>query len=67
MKELELVANRGATFLFSVKKLNGWTDSQWMTALANLEILGIGDRTTEGFGQIRFCDEFHTIFRENAV
>jgi CRISPR-associated protein Csx10 len=32
-----------------------------------LEQRGIGDRTSEGFGQVKVCDEFHCVFRENPV
>lgn len=64
MKDTELVTNRGAVYLFSVDTAN---ESQWMDALAILEQQGVGDRTCEGFGQVRVCDEFHTIFREDAV
>lgn len=67
MKEMELITNRGAVFFFSVSLPDLWKDEQWIKALASLEIQGIGDRTPEGFGQVRICDEFHTIFRENAV
>lgn len=66
-KEMELITNRGAVFLFSIPKKEAWTDQDWRQRLANLEWRGIGDRTTEGFGQVRICDEFHTIFREHAV
>jgi CRISPR-associated protein Csx10 len=67
MKEMELVTNRGAVFLFSTGQPQQWNDDRWLEQLAALEIWGIGDRTSEGFGQVRICDEFHTIFRENAV
>jgi CRISPR-associated protein Csx10 len=63
MKDVELVTNKGAVYLFSVS-----TDrkSDWLEALANLELHGVGDRTCEGFGQVRICNEFHLIFREEA-
>lgn len=67
MKEMELVTNRGAVFLFSTAQPQQWEDEHWLNQLADLEIRGIGDRTSEGFGQVRICDEFHTIFRECAV
>lgn len=62
MKDTELVTNSGGLYLFS-------TNSQelWLPVLKNLETRGIGDRTSEGFGQIRACDEFHLVFREDAV
>lgn len=61
MKDMELVTNRGAVYLFSTPRLD-----QWLPALERLEQQGVGERTPEGFGQIRVCDEFHTIFREEA-
>lgn len=62
MKDIELVTNRGGVYLFS-------TDNQdlWLKAWENLEIYGVGDRTWEGFGQVEICNEFHNIFREEAV
>ncbi len=67
MKEMELITNRGAVFLFSAADADFWQDDRWIKRLATLEIWGIGDRTSEGFGQVRICDEFHTVFREQAV
>ncbi|XHX78423.1 MAG: CRISPR-associated RAMP protein Csx10 [Stenomitos frigidus ULC029] len=67
MKEMELITSRGAVFLFSTAQPELWQNDPWLDQLANLEIQGIGDRPSEGFGQVRLCDEFHTIFRENAV
>jgi len=61
MKDVELVTNRGSVYLFSTPQID-----QWLPALEHLEQRGVGDRTCEGFGQIRVCDEFHTIFREEA-
>lgn len=62
MKDMELTTNRGSVFLFSTEQ-----PDQWYAALQELEWRGIGDRTSEGFGQIQVCNEFHTVFRENAV
>jgi CRISPR-associated protein Csx10 len=63
-KDMELTTERGSVFLFSTKT----TDlPAWAAALAELEILGIGKGSAEGFGQIRVCDEFHTVLREDAV
>jgi len=64
MKDVELVTNRGAVYLFSTT-----TDKEkdWIEALKKVEMKGVGDRTCEGFGQIQVCNEFHLIFRENAV
>lgn len=64
MKDIELVTNKGAVYLFSFP-----VDRQadWLPKLAELENQGVGDRTAEGFGQVQICNEFHTIFRERAV
>lgn len=62
MKDVELVTNKGAVYLFSTPKLD-----DWKPALKMLEQRGIGDRTVEGFGQLQICNEFHKIFREEAV
>ncbi|WP_218082215.1 type III-D CRISPR-associated RAMP protein Csx10 [Anthocerotibacter panamensis] len=61
MKDVDLVTNRGGVYLFSTEQPQRWTD-----ALKYLELWGIGERTVEGFGQVRVCDEFHLIFREEA-
>ncbi|MBD2690911.1 type III-D CRISPR-associated RAMP protein Csx10 [Anabaena catenula] len=62
MKDVELVTNRGGVYLFS-------TDNKelWLKAWEDLEIYGIGDRTSEGFGQVQICNEFHNVLREEAV
>ncbi|NJK66182.1 MAG: CRISPR-associated RAMP protein Csx10 [Microcoleus sp. CSU_2_2] len=62
MKDVELITNKGAVYLFSTteKKL-------WSNILGELEVRGVGDRTCEGFGQIQICNQFHLIFRENRV
>ncbi|MEH2181075.1 type III-D CRISPR-associated RAMP protein Csx10 [Nostoc sp.] len=62
MKDVELVTNKGSVYLFSttVPKL-------WYEKLFDLELRGIGERVTEGFGQIEICNEFHLVFREEAV
>ena len=64
MKDMALVTNKGAVYLFSFK-----SDQlkQWLPILEKLEQHGIGDRTAEGFGQVHICNEFHIIFREEAV
>jgi CRISPR-associated protein Csx10 len=61
MKDTELITNMGAVYLFSVDSKR---ENDWMDALQHLEHRGIGERTCEGFGQIRICDEFHLLFRE---
>ncbi len=62
MKDVELVTNKGAVYLFSTTQ-----PKEWYEALAKLELTGVGDRTCEGFGQVQVCNDFHLIFRENAV
>ncbi len=62
MKDVELITNKGAVYLFSTTELDSW-----LKPLQALEMRGVGDRTCEGFGQIRVCDEFHLILREEAV
>lgn len=64
MKDVELVTNKGAVYLFSTPKDK---ENDWVEALKKLEIEGVGDRTSEGFGQIQVCNEFHAVFREKAV
>jgi len=56
MKDIELVTNKGAVYLFSTTedKMNDWIE-----ALEKLEMSGVGDRTCEGFGQLQVCNEFH--------
>jgi CRISPR-associated protein Csx10 len=60
MKDMELVTNRGAVYLFSTEN-----PDLWMTKLKQLEFLGVGERTFEGFGQVQICNEFHTRFRDD--
>lgn len=62
MKDVELVTNKGAVYLFSTPKLN-----EWKPALAALEHRGVGERTAEGFGQVQVCSDFHQVFREKAA
>lgn len=62
MKDVELITNKGGVYLFSTTQ-----PQLWERALAELEIWGVGERTSEGFGQIRVCNEFHLVFREQAV
>ncbi|MBD2435565.1 CRISPR-associated RAMP protein Csx10 [Nostoc sp. FACHB-110] len=63
MKDIELVTTRGAVYLFSVNKEKA---EEWTDKLKELELKGVGDRTCEGFGQVQICNEFHSVFRENA-
>ena len=62
MKDVELITNKGSVYLFSTSQAEPWIER-----LGELEMSGLGDRTSEGFGQIQICNEFHNIFREKAV
>jgi CRISPR-associated protein Csx10 len=63
-KDMELTTDRGSVYLFSIDEGDR---AVWESALERLEIWGIGNLTAEGFGQVKVCDEFHTILREGAV
>jgi len=62
MKDVELVTNKGAVYLFSTTQ-----PDKWYPALAELELKGVGEKTCEGFGRIEVCNDFHFIYREEAV
>ncbi|AFY80155.1 type III-D CRISPR-associated RAMP protein Csx10 [Oscillatoria acuminata] len=62
MKDIELITNKGGVYLFSTEN-----PKLWEPALSKLEVSGVGDRTSEGFGQVLVCNPFHQVFRENAV
>jgi CRISPR-associated protein Csx10 len=62
MKDVELITNKGGVYLFSTTRPDIWSDK-----LGELEEKGVGDRTCEGFGQIQICNQFHLVFREEAV
>jgi CRISPR-associated protein Csx10 len=62
MKDVELITNKGGVYLFSTTRPDIWIDK-----LGELEEKGVGDRTCEGFGQIQICNQFHLVFREEAV
>lgn len=62
MKDMELTINKGGVYLFSTTQ-----PDLWIEKLGELEVRGVGDRTCEGFGQVQICNEFHLVFRENAV
>ncbi|MGD1874756.1 MAG: CRISPR-associated RAMP protein Csx10 [Mastigocoleus sp.] len=62
MKDVELVTNKGGVYLFSTTQPN-----DWYQAFAELELKGIGEKTCEGFGQVKICQDFHLILREDAV
>jgi CRISPR-associated protein Csx10 len=63
-KDVEMVTQMGSVFLYSIPSTE---EANWIKSLAQLERTGIGDRTREGFGQIKVCDEFHQVMREDAV
>jgi CRISPR-associated protein Csx10 len=62
MKDVELITNKGSVYLFSTTQREIWDN-----VLGELEVRGVGDRTSEGFGQIQICNEFHLVMREEAV
>jgi CRISPR-associated protein Csx10 len=62
MKDVELVTNKGAVYLFSTPNLESWKP-----ALKELEYHGVGERTLEGFGQVQVCSKFHRVLREEAA
>lgn len=64
MKDMELITNKGAVYLFIASEDK---EKEWIKALGELEMNGVGDRTCEGFGQVQVCNEFHNVFREEAV
>lgn len=53
-KDVDVVTTLGSVFVF-------WTTQpeKWEAPLLDLETWGIGERTAEGFGQVRVCDQFH--------
>ncbi|MEB3294200.1 MAG: CRISPR-associated RAMP protein Csx10, partial [Synechococcales bacterium] len=62
-KDNQLMTTSGSVFLFSIDAADR---EAWLPKLAALEIWGIGSATAEGFGQVRVCDEFHNVLREDA-
>jgi CRISPR-associated protein Csx10 len=63
-KDVELVTDRGAVFLFSIPQGDR---PAWEIALAQLEIQGIGEARAEGFGQVRICDDLHNVLWEQPA
>ena len=63
-KDMELVTNKGSVYLLSISSDQL---ADWLPILETLEQRGIGERTSEGFGQVHICNQFHTIVREEAV
>ncbi len=62
MKDIDLITTKGSVYLFGTEQID-----TWYNVLEKMEAQGIGDRTSEGFGQVDICHEFHHVFRENAV
>ena len=62
MKDVELITNKGSVYLFSTSQAEPWIER-----LGELEMSGLGDRTSEGFGQIQICNDFHLILRDKPV
>lgn len=63
-KDTELVTNKGSVLLFSLPTVEM---NQCWRAFVDLERNGIGERCSEGYGQITICDDFHQVMREAAV
>jgi CRISPR-associated protein Csx10 len=63
-KDTELVTKMGSVMMYSVKTERL---AACYEGLAKLEQVGIGSRCSEGYGQVKVCDEFHLIMREEAV
>ncbi len=57
-KDTALVTRLGSVFVFQTADL-----TPWYAPLAALEVSGIGERTAEGFGEVRVCDNFHIVGR----
>lgn len=64
MKDVELTTQYGSVYLFSIDRDQ---QTSWLQALEQLDFWGIGDRTAEGFGHVKVCDEFHCVFREEPA
>jgi CRISPR-associated protein Csx10 len=64
MKDTDLITHKGGCFLYSVHLKH---EEDWLKALEKLEHIGVGDRRTEGFGQIYVCNPFHCHTREQIV
>lgn len=63
MKDQALVTNKGSTYLFSTTA----SQEAWLEALSHIETNEIGERTAEGYGQVRVCHEFHQVMREEPA
>lgn len=62
MKDMELITKKGATYLFSTTQKNACIES-----LNKRESMGVGERTAEGFGQVKVCHDFHLVLWDNPV
>ncbi|NEP62467.1 MAG: CRISPR-associated RAMP protein Csx10 [Symploca sp. SIO2G7] len=63
MKDQALITNKGSIYLFSTTA----PQQAWLETLSHIETNGIGERTEEGFGQVRVCHKFHQVMRENPA
>lgn len=63
-KDMELVTKMGSVFLFSMPEMK---EDEYYRQLVNLELYGVGERCSEGFGQVKVCDQFHQVMREEMV
>jgi CRISPR-associated protein Csx10 len=55
-KDVDVVVPMGSVFVFWTADLE-----RWVSNLLDLEQRGVGERTAEGFGQVRICDKFHVL------
>lgn len=58
-KDVEVITPLGGVFVFFTTQ-----PEKWDAPLLELETWGIGERTAEGFGQVRICDQFHLNYEE---
>jgi CRISPR-associated protein Csx10 len=57
-KASQVAVRKGSVFVFQADQSLSDKECQ---RLAELEHSGIGERRTEGFGQVRICDDFHLL------
>jgi CRISPR-associated protein Csx10 len=60
-KSTEVAVTMGGLFVFQAEQPLQRED---YSALAQLQLDGIGERRAEGYGQVRICDEFHLLAAE---
>jgi hypothetical protein len=58
-REWESVIVAGSVFLYQIEWDAGFSDQKVVECLDHMQKLGLGLRTTEGFGEIRVNDPFH--------